>query len=133
MADFESITTSVASAVSYATGVISNTLSSTRIGSNIAHSLSNSKAFLTSAKYLKPIGYWASGFGIGTDVIMSFDGSQTWTETGINTTVTGIAIGIGGWPGLIIQGNYQASKAYMNTISKHPEWILPARYHSFYH
>jgi len=131
--DWAGITTSVASAVSYATGVISNTFSSTRTGSNIAHSLSNSKTFLTSVKYLKPIGYWASGFGIGTDVIMSFDGSQTWTETGINTAVTGIAIGVGGWPGLIIQGNYQASKAYMNTISKHPEWILPAGYHNFYH
>jgi hypothetical protein len=123
----------IASVISLTTGAVSNTLRLTEIGSDIAYFLSNSKFFLTSVEYLKPVGYWASGLTVATDIIQSTTGQQSWTETGFNTAVTGIAIGVGGWPGLIIQLDYIGAKTYMRTLNEHPDWVLPASYHSFMH
>ena len=80
--------------------------------------------FLTGSKYIKTVGYWALGFSTGTDVILSINGLQSWSETGINTSVTGIALSIGGLCGFAIQLHYNASKGYMRTLSRHPEWVL---------
>ena len=121
----------VAGVTSLTMSVISNTLTSTRLGSDIAYSLSNSKIFLTSVKYLKPVGYGASVVSVGTDVILSIDGSQSWTETVINSGVTIGTIFIGGWEGVVIQLDYQGAKFYIKTSREHPEWILPASYHCF--
>jgi RHS repeat-associated protein len=88
------------------------------VGYNIAYN----STLLKSVNYLKPISYGLSGITVASDFYLSVNGQQSWGETGLNTTVTGVALGVGGWPGLIIQANYQASKAYMKTIMKHPEW-----------
>ena len=114
-------------------GAVSNTITSTRIGSNITYSLLNSKVFLTSVKNLKPFGYGATGVGVFSDFYLSKTGQQSWTETGINTGVTIGAMIIGGWPGFIIQLDYYGAKTYMRTINEHPEWVLPPMYNSFTH
>jgi len=57
-----------------------------------------------------------------SDVYLSSTGKQSWTETGMNTAVTGVSIAVGGWPWLVIQVNYLAGKSYIKTIIKHPEW-----------
>ena len=119
--------------VSNTTAAISTMLTSTKFGSDITYTLSSSKIFLTSVKYLKPVGFVATWVGIFTDVGLSINGQQSWTETGINTGVTVGATIIGGWPGLIIQLDYIGAKTYMQTVNEHPEWILPASYHSFTH
>jgi hypothetical protein len=131
--DWVGITNSVAGYVSYASGIISNTFTSTKVGSDIAYFLSNSKAFINSVKYLKPITYGATGVGMFSDFYFSTTGQQSWTESGINTGVTIGATIVGGWLGIGLQVQYQASKGYMKTISKHPEWVMPSRYHSFTH
>jgi hypothetical protein len=88
------------------------------VGYNIAYN----STLLKGVNYLKPLGYWATGASFVSDVYLSSIGQQSWGETGLNTTVTGIAIGVGGWTGLIIQANYHASKAYMEILKEHPEW-----------
>lgn len=101
--------------------------------SDLAYSNSNSKVFLNSVKYIKPMYYGATGISVLSDVFLTIDGQQSLTETGINTSVTMISMAVGGWPGFVIQVNYQASKVYMNNISKHPEWVMPASNYSFTH
>jgi len=112
---------------------VSNTITSTRIGSNITYSLLNSKVFLTSVKNLKPFGYGATGVSVLTDVGLSINGQQSWTETGINSGVTIGAMIVGGWYGVAVQLDYQAAKLYLRTTREHPEWVLPASYHNFTH
>jgi hypothetical protein len=133
--DYETTSTinTIAGVTSLTAGAVSNTLTLTNVGSDIAYSLSNSKIFLISAKYLKSVGYGATGVSVLTDVGLSINGQQSWTETGINTGVTVGAMIIGGWPGFIIQLDYIGAKAYMRTINGHPEWVLPPAYHSFIH
>lgn len=79
--------------------------------SDIAYSNSNSNVFLNSVKYLKPIGYGATGISVLSDVLLIIDGQQSLTETGINTSATMISMAVGRWPGFVIQENYQASKS----------------------
>jgi len=88
------------------------------IGYNIAYN----NALLKGVSYLKPLSYLASGMSFFSDVYLSSTGKQSWTETGMNTAVTGVSIAVGGWPGLVIQVNYLAGKSYIKTIIKHPEW-----------
>ena len=96
-----------------------------------------SYAFNNPLKYTDPTGYtmeeWATGVSVLTDVGLSINGQQSWTETGINTGVTIGAMIIGGWPGFIIQLDYYGAKTYMRTINEHPEWVLPPMYNSFTH
>ena len=87
---------------------------------------------LKGVNYLKPISYGLSGITVASDFYLSANGQQSWGETGLNTTVTGISIAVGGWPGLIIQANYQASKLYMKTLMEHPDWA-PYPYRGFNH
>lgn len=88
------------------------------VGYNIAYN----STLLKSVNYLKPISYGLSGITVASDFYLSANGQQSWGETGLNTTVTGISMAVGGWPGLIIQANYQASKLYMKTLKEHPDW-----------
>jgi len=106
--------------ISLLSGTINNFVTQTRLGSDVAYYLSNNKAFLNSAKYVKSIGYWAAGLGIGTDVMMSYTGSQSWTETGINAAVTGVALYIGGWPGIGISLMYNGIKLQIEQYQNVP-------------
>jgi|GEM_PF-1991664 hypothetical protein len=91
------------------------------------------------ANYITPISYGLTGLSFAADIYLSssIDPStgkpyQSWGETGMNTTVTIGATVVGGWLGVAIQLDYQASKAYMNTIITHPEWS-PYPYRGFNH
>ena len=120
----------MASKTTVTTGLL---LRSTRFGSRIAYDLSDSRVFLNGIKILKPFGYGLSFLSIGTDFYLSETGQQSWVETYTNTAVTGVAIIVGGWIGLGIELDYQGAKLYLWEAKEHPEWILPAYYHSFMH
>jgi hypothetical protein len=60
--------------------------------SDIAYSNSNSNVFLNSVKYLKPIGYGATGISVLSDVLLIIDGQQSLTETGINSSIMMISM-----------------------------------------
>ena len=128
-----STTNSTSGGISFFTGVVSEILTSTRTGSDIAYFFSNNKVFLNSAKYLKPISYGMSTLNMFSDVILLQQGQQSVEETGANISVTLLSMGVGGWPGLLIQANYQASKSYMRMVKEHPEWVMPTKYRSFTH
>jgi len=89
---------------------------------NVGYNIANNTTLLKGMNFLKPISYGLSGITVASDFYLSANGQQSWGETGANTVVTGVSIVVGGWPGLIIQTNYQASKLYYKTIWKHPEW-----------
>jgi len=89
------------------------------VGYNIAYN----NTLLKSVNYLKPISYGLSGITVASDFYLSANNQQSWTETVINTAVTGVALVVGGWPGLVIQADYQAAKAYIKVINKHPDWV----------
>ncbi len=103
-------------------GLITNTTQEMAKIPTVGYKIAYNSTLLKGVSYLKPLGYGASIISVSTDFNMSYNGQQSWTETGANTIVTAVTIGVGGWPGLIIQANYQASKLYMGTIMKHPEW-----------
>lgn len=90
---------------------------------NVGYNIANNPTLLKGVNYLKPVGYWATGISVGSDVVLSVNGQQSWTETGVNTAVTGVAIGVGGWLGVLIQLDYMAAKAYIKTVTKHPEYF----------
>jgi hypothetical protein len=98
----------------------------------VAYNIAYKNTLLKGVRYLKPISYGTSFVSFATDLYLSANGQQSWTETGLNTAVTGVAIGIGGWAGLVIQANYQASKVYMETLMEHPDWA-PYPYRGFNH
>ena len=96
---------------------------------NVGYNIAYNKALLRGVNSLKPISYAASGIGIISDIYLSStinpltnNPYQSWGETWTNTTVTGVSLGVGGWPGVLIQADYLAAKAYFKTIWKHPEW-----------
>ncbi len=88
------------------------------VGYNIAYNTT----LLKGVDYLKPVGYWAIGASFVSDVYLSSTGQQSLVETVTNTAVSGVALGVGGWPGLIIQANYQARKAYTKALIDNPDW-----------
>jgi hypothetical protein len=98
----------------------------------VAYNIAYNNTLLKGVRYLKPVSYWATGVSFFSDVYLTSTGQQSLGETIMNTAVTGVAIGIGGWTGFVIQANYQASKAYMETLMEHPDWA-PYPYRGFYH
>jgi len=103
-------------------GIASRTLTDSKIGSNLAYKFAFNSKFLKGVSYLKPLGYWAMGFSFFSDIYLSVNDQQSWTETFVNTGVTGVSMAVSGWIGLVIQANYLASKTYLKAIIKHPEW-----------
>jgi len=99
----------------------------------VGYAIAFSPTLLKELNYLKPISNWTMVLSVGTDVLLSINHQQPWTETGLNTAVTAVAFGVGGWPGVGIQLDYQASKLYFKTAKEHPEWVLPASYHNYTH
>jgi RHS repeat-associated protein len=71
----------------------------------------------------KGFAYFLAGSSITLDMIYSFKGQQSWIETFANTGVTGAALYIGGWPGLILETTFQAGKSYTKLIMQHPDWV----------
>jgi RHS repeat-associated protein len=112
---------SIAAYTGIAADAAKQTLTSTRVGSNIAYTLAQSRIGINIANGLKPLGSAAIGVGIGADIYLSAEGEQSWGETGLNTAVTGVAVGIGGGPGIVIQLHYIATKSYINYYRNHPE------------
>jgi hypothetical protein len=108
----------IAPVLELATDAVKNIVKNRSVGYNIAYNTT----LLKSVNYLKPLGFGLSAISFGTDLNKSVNGKQSWTETGLNTTVSVVAIIVGGWEGFIIQTNYQASKLYMKTLMEHPEW-----------
>ena len=108
----------VATAAGITTDVAKQIATIPSVGYNIAYN----SALLKGVNYLKPVGYGLTGLGVMSDIILTLNKQQTLGETVMNSSVTGASLAAGGWPGIIIQANYQLSKAYMKTIIKHPDW-----------
>jgi RHS repeat-associated protein len=99
-----------------------NVLNGTKVGADIAYKIAYNPLLVKSTELIKPLGYVATGAGVVTDVVLSATGKQSWGVTGMNTTVSGAAFAIGGWPGIALELNYMAGKAYVNGIMNHPEY-----------
>ena len=96
---------------------------------NIGYNIAYNNTLLKSVNYLKPASNLTFGLGILTDATLSIlinpetgEPIQSVGETTANTAISITATIIGGWAGVGIQLNYQASKSYMDMIIKHPEW-----------
>ncbi len=107
----------IAGGVSLGTASLSVGLSQTRVGNNLAYNISNSRILYQGSRLLKPLGYAGAGISIFTDFSLSYMGLQSWTTTGLNTTVSISAMLIGGWYGLGIVGLYSFGQyGYMMTM-----------------
>lgn len=111
-----------ASAIAVTADATNKVLTGTKTGSNIGYEIASYPLLVKTTELIKPLGYTAIGVGLVSDLVLSATGNQSWGETGANTAITTAALVIGGWPGILLQANYMASKAYLKTLNEHPEW-----------
>ena len=108
--DWMTIIDQISDYIATSTATLSNIITSTKIGSDIAYEISNSKILTEGSRLLKPLGYIAAFYGTYYDFQLAKNGEMSWEEFSLNTIVTASALAIGGWWGLGLVGLYEAEK-----------------------